>query len=94
MLILLGALKYNLFVMVFLLFSLIIGGVYNFWFFNRIAFGNYQSEAKTNFIFHYSDLNRRETIILSLLIVIMFYLGLNPNNILSLLQADYHILLK
>ena len=94
MLILVGALKYNIFVHFFLLFGLILGAVYNFWFFNRIAFGNYQSDKALNYIFYYSDLNRRESTIIIILISIMFYLGIFPNIICTYLHGDYFILLK
>lgn len=77
-LILVGIGQVNFLVAVLSAISIVLGGGYSLWLFNRLAFGNI-----TRFLGFFGDLNRREFIMLFLLRAVVLFLGLFPNFILE-----------
>ena len=54
--------------------SMILGGAYSLWLFNRIAYGN----IKIEFFSTYSDLNLKEFFYLGLLSFFVIFVGIYP----------------
>jgi NADH-quinone oxidoreductase subunit M len=77
-LILIGIGQINFLVTIISSLSIVLGGGYSLWLFNRLAFGNI-----TGFLGVFGDLNRREFLILFLLGIIVLFLGLFPNLVLE-----------
>ena len=73
-LILTGSFKINTTVTFFGAVSMILGGCYSLWLFNRIAYGNLKIQYITNFL----DLNKREVFIFIPLIINALILGIYP----------------
>ena|ERR1700761_9444460 len=69
--------------LVILLISSFLNLASSMWLFSRLCFGT----LNTNYIKVFTDLNRRETYILSLLIFIGLYLGLCPSYIISSMEG-------
>lgn len=68
----------------------ILGGIYSIWLYNRLVFGQFNSNILTT----YSDLNKREFFILAMLSFISLFFGIFPNGILNVLYSPimYNIL--
>lgn len=79
--VLLGILNSNIFVTIIAIFSIILCSIYSIWLFNRIAFG-YVSQ----YIVNYSDLSKKEFLIVFYLAIFVFLLGVFPNIIFNLLE--------
>jgi proton-translocating NADH-quinone oxidoreductase chain M len=77
-LILVGVGQVNFLVAIISAISIVLGGGYSLWLFNRLAFGNI-----TGFLGFFADLNRIEFVVLFLLCAVVFFLGLFPNFILE-----------
>jgi proton-translocating NADH-quinone oxidoreductase chain M len=77
-LILVGIGQVNFLVAILVAVSMVLGGGYSLWLFNRLAFGNV-----TGFLGFFGDLRRREFALLFLLGVVTLFLGLFPNFILE-----------
>jgi NADH:ubiquinone oxidoreductase subunit 4 (subunit M) len=77
-LILVGIGQVNFLVTVLAALSMVLGGGYSLWLFNRLAFGNV-----SGFLGFFEDLRRREFVILFLLGIVVLFLGLFPNFILG-----------
>lgn len=81
-LILLGIFKFNVLSSIFATLGVILCGSYSLWLYNRICFGN----LKINYTIVYSDLNKKEIIILCILSILVLCLGIYPNILLSYLH--------
>jgi len=79
---LIGIFKINSTVAVVSGLSVIIGGSYSLWLYNRLIFGN----IKVYFLSNYSDLNLKEICVLLPLIVPVFIVGLSPSSVLLFIQ--------
>jgi NADH-quinone oxidoreductase subunit M len=92
-LVLLGLSNSNSFILIFLsLLGVLTNGIYCIWLFNRLCMG-YKS-LKINEM-EYSDLDRREYLILLTLAFIIVFLGIFPNFFFKyLLVSTYLILLN
>jgi proton-translocating NADH-quinone oxidoreductase chain M len=77
-LILVGIGQVNFLVAIIASVSIVLGGGYSLWLFNRLAFGNV-----TGFLGFFGDLSRREFVILFFLGSVVLFLGLFPNFILG-----------
>ena len=77
-LILIGIAQVNFLVTIICALSMVLGGGYSLWLFNRLAFGNV-----SGFLGFFGDLNRREFISLFLLGVVVLFLGVFPNFVLE-----------
>lgn len=64
--------------------TLILGAAYSIWFFNRIGFGN----LNLNYIHFFEDLSKKEFFLFLPLVLIVFILGIFPNEIFSLLHTS------
>jgi proton-translocating NADH-quinone oxidoreductase chain M len=74
-LILNGLFKENIFCCFFATLGVVLCGVYSLWLYNRIIFCN----IKTTNIHFFADINSREFSILLPLLVLVLFMGLNPN---------------
>lgn len=79
-LIILGVFDYNLFVIFLGSSSLIFGGIYAFWLYNRIFFGPLYKK----FLIKFCDINKREFYILCTLLILIFFFGFFPNFIFKI----------
>jgi len=70
--------------------SMIIGGCYSLWLFNRIAYGN----LKTQYFQFYLDLNKKEFLIFFPLILGTLVMGLYPNVFLDPIHFSINILIE
>jgi proton-translocating NADH-quinone oxidoreductase chain M len=82
--ILLGAFSVNTAAAFFSATSLVFGGCYALWLFNRLSYGN----VKTVYFQYSSDLNKREFFTLMPLCVLVFTLGLFPTFVLDALHVS------
>lgn len=89
-LILLGSFKTNTCVTFFGASSMIVGGCYSLWLFNRIAYGN----LKTQYINNFSDLTKKEIVVFIPLIVGTFVMGIFPNIFLNLIHMNVILLIE
>lgn len=90
-LIFVGIFEANAFILLLCAFSIFLSAAYSIWCFNRICFGTLKIETET--IAEYADLNRREFIILSVLLIAMIILGVYSSAITDLTDpAIQHIL--
>jgi len=67
--------------------SLVTGGLYMLWLFNRIAFGNLNSKLK-----FFGDLTNREIFILSFLGFFILFFGLKPDDLIFFMINDFSYL--
>ena len=87
-LILVGSFKTNTSVSFIGASSMIIGGCYSLWLFNRIAYGN----LKTQYFNSYLDLNKREFVVFLPLILGTFIIGLVPDIFLNSIHMSVNLL--
>jgi NADH:ubiquinone oxidoreductase subunit 4 (subunit M) len=73
-LILCGIYKSNVIVCIISAISVILGGAYSLWLYNRIVFGN----LKIDYTLEYKDINFREFTVLLPLFLLIFFMGLYP----------------
>ena len=78
-LVILGSFKYNLWISVFAATGIILSAVYMLFLYKRIIFGTIENIKLKEIL----DLNLRETIILSLMALIIVWMGLYPNSFLE-----------
>ena len=89
-LIFLGIYNTNTTIAVFAILSMMFGSIYSLWLFNRVCYGNIQ----INFISLYQDLNKREFIMFSLILLLVFLIGIYPTFILDYLNMSVSFLLN
>lgn len=89
-LILAGSFQTNIFITVIGATSMILGGCYSLWLFNRIAYGN----LKTLYITKFIDLNKREFYIFVPLILGTILIGLYPRIFLDPIHLSVNLLLQ
>ena len=82
-LIILGVFKTNTVVAVFSGLSMVLGGCYSLWLFNRISFGN----LKTVHVGVFNDLNRLEIFTFLPLVILVLFTGIFPSFILSPMES-------
>jgi proton-translocating NADH-quinone oxidoreductase chain M len=70
--------------------SMIIGGCYSLWLFNRIAYGNLKTQYFNKFI----DINKREFMIFLPLLLGTITMGLFPNIYLNSIHASVNMLIE
>ena len=70
--------------------SMIIGGCYSLWLFNRIAYGNLKTQYFNKFI----DINKREFMIFLPLFLGTLTMGLFPNIYLNSIHASVNMLIE
>jgi len=87
-LILLGFFKYSMVVTVISATSMVIGGCYSLWLFNRIVYGN----LKTIYILNFEDLSSKDVFIFLPLFLGTFVLGIFPNLFLGIIKTSVIIL--
>ena len=87
-LILAGSFKTNTSVSFIGASSMIIGGCYSLWLFNRIAYGN----LKTQYFNSFLDLNKREFVVFAPLILGTFIIGLIPDIFLNSIHMSVNLL--
>lgn len=85
-LLLCGIFKVNVLLCVISTISVILGGAYSLWLYNRIVFGN----IKFNYTIQFSDMDLRETIIIFSLIIFIFLIGINPVFFFSFFHLAIH----
>jgi proton-translocating NADH-quinone oxidoreductase chain M len=90
LLILIGSFKVNTFITFLGLSSVIIGGVYSFWLFNKIAYGN----LKTQYTRQFLDLSFREFLIFLPLILGTLIIGICPGIFLSSIHMSVNNLIE
>jgi NADH-quinone oxidoreductase subunit M len=83
-LILLGVFKTNTTVAVLSGLSIVLGGCYSLWLFNRISFGN----LKTIHVGVFYDLNRLEIFTFLPLVILVLFTGVSPSFILSPIESS------
>jgi len=83
-LIFMGVFQYNIIITIFACTSMVLGAVYTLWTYNRIFFGNIKVLSLTKF----KDLNRKEFTLFSILICILFLMGLMPHIFLDTMFLD------
>jgi len=83
-LILMGFLRYNFWGTFFACTSMVLGAVYTLWTYNRIFFGNVRSSS----IYIFKDLNKKEIYLFTILIFILFLMGLFPHLFLNTMFVD------
>ena len=89
-LILAGSFKTNTSVTFIGASSMIIGGCYSLWLFNRIAYGN----LKTQYFNKFLDLSKREFMIFSPLIIGTLIMGLVPDIFLNSIHMSVNVLIE
>ena len=89
-LILAGSFKTNTSVTFIGATSMIIGGCYSLWLFNRIAYGNLKTQYFNNFL----DLSKREFLIFLPLIIGTLIMGLVPNLFLDSIHMSVNVLIE
>jgi len=89
-LILVGSFKTNTSVSFIGASSMIIGGCYSLWLFNRIAYGN----LKTQYFNTFLDLDKREIVIFFPLIIGTLVVGLMPNIFLKFIHMSVNVLIE
>jgi proton-translocating NADH-quinone oxidoreductase chain M len=89
-LILTGSFQTNIFVTVIGATSMILGGCYSLWLFNRIAYGN----LKTQYIKKFVDLNKKEFYIFLPFILGTLIMGLFPSIFLNPIHISVNLLIQ
>jgi proton-translocating NADH-quinone oxidoreductase chain M len=69
--------------------SIILGGAYSLWLLNRILYGN----LKTQYLHSFSDLNRREVYIYTILTFIILYFGIYPEIFFRTIESSVETVL-
>ena len=87
-LILVGSFKTNTTITVIAATSMVLGGCYSLWLFNRISYGN----LKTQHVSNYMDLNIREFYIFFPFILGTLILGIFPNIVLDTVHMSVNLL--
>lgn len=87
-LILVGSFTTNITVTVVAATSMVLGGCYSLWLFNRISYGN----LKTQYVSNYIDLNKRECYIFLPFVLGTLILGLCPNIVLDPIHMSVNLL--
>lgn len=87
-LILLGFFKYSTVATVIGATSMVLGGCYSLWLFNRIVYGN----LKTTYIQNFEDLSSKDFFVILPLFLGTFVLGIFPNLFLAILKTSVIIL--
>jgi proton-translocating NADH-quinone oxidoreductase chain M len=85
-----GSFQTNIFITVIGATSMILGGCYSLWLFNRIAYGN----LKTQYIEKFVDLNKREFYIFLPFIIGTVIIGLYPNIFLNPIHLSVNLLIQ
>lgn len=88
-LLLMGIFKINATLTFLIATSVIIGGSYSLWLYNRLVFGN----LKIYFMTNYSDLSLKEFCVLIPLLIPVILIGVYPNCILTFTQSSLYQLL-
>jgi NADH:ubiquinone oxidoreductase subunit 4 (subunit M) len=83
-LLLTGVFKVNVIICTISALGVILCGAYSLWLCNRILFGN----LKSTFTVHFSDLNMREIVILTPLLIFIIFLGFYPTVFLSFIHLS------
>jgi len=78
-LLLCGIFKINIFLSIISAISVILGGGYSLWLYNRITFGN----LKINYTKEFNDINLREIFVIFPLFFFLFLMGITPTFFLS-----------
>ena len=89
-LILIGIFSTNPVIGIFCGTSLVLGGGYALWLFNRIAYGN----LKTQYIYFSKDINNTEFFTLFPLALVTIYIGLYPSSFLEPIHISCSLLVK
>jgi len=90
-LILLGSFNVNIPVTILSSISMILGGCYSLWLFNRVAYGNLKTQYLNNFFY---DLSNREIYFLSPLVLCTFFLGIYPEVLLDYIHLSTQLLIE
>jgi len=90
LLILIGSFQTNIAITVIGASSMILGGCYSLWLFNRIAYGN----LKTQYIKKFVDLNQREFYIFLPFFLGTIIMGLYPNIFLNPIHLSVNLLIQ
>jgi NADH-quinone oxidoreductase subunit M len=83
-LILLGVYQVNSFVAIMSATSMVLGGAYSLWLYNRVAYGNYNLPGTSSFSV---DVSRREIMTFLPLIILTLLMGIYPEIFLDPLHA-------
>jgi NADH:ubiquinone oxidoreductase subunit 4 (subunit M) len=70
--------------------SVVIGGAYSLWLFNRIAYGNIKTQYTTKFL----DLNFREVLVFGPLLLGTLVVGIYPNFFLTSIHSSVNNLIE
>ena len=89
-LILIGSFKTNISVTFIGASSMVVGGCYSLWLFNRIAYGN----LKTQYVDKLLDLNRKELLSFFPLVLATFIVGIFPNIFLNSIHMSVNSLVE
>jgi NADH:ubiquinone oxidoreductase subunit 4 (subunit M) len=89
-LILVGSFKVNTTITFFGATSVVIGGAYSLWLFNRIAYGNLKIQYTTKFL----DLNLRELSVFVPLLLGTLVVGIYPNIFLTSIHSSVNNLIE
>ena len=81
-----GVFKINATLTFIVAISVIIGGSYSLWLYNRLIFGN----LKIYFMTNYSDLSLKEFSVLVPLLIPVILIGVYPNCILTFIQSSLY----
>ena len=90
LLILIGSFKVNTTITFLGATSVVIGGAYSLWLFNRIAYGNIKIQYITQFI----DLSPRELIIFTPLLLATLIVGICPTIFLTSIHSSVNVLIE
>jgi proton-translocating NADH-quinone oxidoreductase chain M len=90
-LILLGSFQVNIPITIFSSISMILGGCYSLWLFNRVAYGNLKNHYLNNDFF---DLNKREIYYLSPLVICTFFFGIYPEIFLDYIHLSTQLIIE
>ena len=90
-LILLGAFNVNIPVTILSSVSMILGGCYSLWLFNRVAYGNLKTQYLTNY---YCDVSSRELYFLTPLVFCTFFFGIYPEVLLDSIHLSTHLIIE
>ena len=89
-LILVGVFKESSWVTFFAATSMVLGGCYSLWLFNRIAYGN----LKTQYLSTSYDLNIREFLIFLPLLIATLFVGIYPDVLLNPIHSSVNFLFE
>lgn len=91
-LILIGICQTNTVATVFAITTIVLGGGYSLWLFNRLAYGNLNTQRLA--LNYFGDLNRREFYCLVPLAFLTLYMGIYPNPFLTPMHMSCDLLLQ